>query len=103
VLHLQLREERHQRVGAHFHDGRQVELDQRVALLGRERGATARSCSLGRIAFNLDSPGTLADLCGVVGRLHPQEVADVRAECLVNPQRHFCSQGCLAVYEIELQ
>jgi hypothetical protein len=34
-LHLQLGQKRHQRVRAHFHDGRHIELDQRFALVGR--------------------------------------------------------------------
>src|SRR5215213_1113497 len=36
TLDLHLREERHQRVGAHLHDRRHVELDQRLALIRRE-------------------------------------------------------------------
>src|SRR5262245_39658249 len=36
ALDLHVGEERHQRVRAHLHDGRHVELDQRLTLVGRQ-------------------------------------------------------------------
>src|SRR5262245_59542184 len=58
ALDLHLGEERHQRVGAHLHDCRHVELDQRLALLGGELELVGIGRRVGDI---------LGALVGVVG------------------------------------
>jgi hypothetical protein len=39
-------------------------------------------------------------LRGIVSRLHPQQVVDIRAERLVNPQRHLRGQRRLAIDQV---
>ena len=69
---------------------------------GRKGAPTAairheRLGGFGNVSFDFDRLGTLADLRGIVSRLHSQQVINVRAECFMNAQRHLGGHCRLAV------